>query len=89
MMANRIFSETSPLDELIGLAIYAGIMTIDPHRKLDPPFKEHIETVAKLINVSFTNLENALGFKIEEYNGELARMAIRKLAHSWLDKFVK
>jgi len=85
-MANRIFSETSPLDELIGLAIHAGIMTVDPNRKLDPPFEKHIKTVSKLLDTPLQ--DSALGLPVEKYDGELARMVVRRLAHDWLDKYL-
>ena len=78
-MAKRIFAEGTIVDELVGLGILAGMITVDPERRLDPTFQEALKNTAGLCGCPLGEYASKAA-QSAELDGEIARLATREMA---------
>jgi len=76
----RIFAEGTIIDEIVGLGVLAGMLTIDPKRGLDPSFQQALNNTADLCGCKLGEYGTKAA-KATELDGEIARMAARELAN--------
>jgi len=83
----RIFAQGTTLDELVGLGILAGMLTVDPKRGLDPTFQQALKNTADLCGCPLGEFAKKASEETE-LDGEIARLAARELANDCVKVFL-